>query len=194
MCQPQIYKGDPRTCAIFILAWGSNWGYSGFSRDQNNYDLSGAYVLWSEREDKPAWKAARYSKIVGRIFVCIWFHVCGRQKPEYPQFEPHGWRRQYTGWYTRSGISLCICRVNNRVIVATALKYQHSVAAYVQPCQGKACQRPYLALGFHKWMNKSHALPFFWSSALLIMSLLATLFLNSWAKRAVLMVSKLPPG
>ena len=34
----QIYKGDPRTCAIFIPAWGSNWPYwgsSGFSRNQN---------------------------------------------------------------------------------------------------------------------------------------------------------------
>ena len=39
-------------------------------------------------------------------FVCICFCVCGRQKPEYPQFEPHVWRRHYMGWYTRSGISL----------------------------------------------------------------------------------------
>ena len=31
--------------------------------------------------------------------------MCGRQKHEYPQFEPHGWRRHYTGRYTRSGIS-----------------------------------------------------------------------------------------
>ena len=28
--RPQIYKGDPRTCAILIPAWSSNWGYSGF--------------------------------------------------------------------------------------------------------------------------------------------------------------------
>ena len=27
---PQMYKGDPRTCAILIPAWGSNWGYLGF--------------------------------------------------------------------------------------------------------------------------------------------------------------------
>ena len=26
-----MYMGDPRTCAIFILEWGSNWGSSGFS-------------------------------------------------------------------------------------------------------------------------------------------------------------------
>ena len=40
---PQIYTGDTRTCAIFILAWGSKWGSSGFSRNQNNRGSSGAY-------------------------------------------------------------------------------------------------------------------------------------------------------
>ena len=40
----QMYKGDPRTCAILILAWGSNWGYSGFSHNQNNHGSSGMYV------------------------------------------------------------------------------------------------------------------------------------------------------
>ena len=42
--QPQIYKGDPRTCAIFILAWSSNWGSSSFSCNQNNRGSSGAYM------------------------------------------------------------------------------------------------------------------------------------------------------
>ena len=36
---------------------------------------------------------------------CICFCVCVRQKPEDPQFEPHGWRRHYTGRYRESGIS-----------------------------------------------------------------------------------------
>ena len=31
--QAQIYTGDPRTCAIFIPVWGSNWWYSGFPCD-----------------------------------------------------------------------------------------------------------------------------------------------------------------
>ena len=40
----------------------------------------------------------------GRIFAC----VVGKNLKT-PQFEPHGWRRHYTGWYTRSGIYLpCI--------------------------------------------------------------------------------------
>ena len=47
---PQIETRDPRTGTIFILAWGSNWGNSGFSGEQNNRDSTGAYVLWSERE------------------------------------------------------------------------------------------------------------------------------------------------
>ena len=42
--QPQIYKGDPRTCAIFIPAWGLNWGSLGFPRNQNNRGSSSAYV------------------------------------------------------------------------------------------------------------------------------------------------------
>ena len=29
-------------------------------------------------------------------FVCVCLRVCGRQKPEYPQLELHGWRRHWT--------------------------------------------------------------------------------------------------
>ena len=39
-------------------------------------------------------------------FRLLCFCMCGRQKPKYPQFEANGWRRHYTRWYTRSGISL----------------------------------------------------------------------------------------
>ena len=42
----QMNKGDPRTCTIFISAWGSNWGSSGFSCNQNNCDSSGAYATY----------------------------------------------------------------------------------------------------------------------------------------------------
>ena len=41
MCYPEIETGDPRTCTIFIPAWGSNRVYLSFSHDQNNSDLSG---------------------------------------------------------------------------------------------------------------------------------------------------------
>ena len=38
------YKGDPRTCTIFIPTWGSNVGTLGFTCNQNNCGSSGAYV------------------------------------------------------------------------------------------------------------------------------------------------------
>ena len=41
---PQIYKEGPRTCAILIPAWGSNWGYSGISHNQNNHGSSDGHV------------------------------------------------------------------------------------------------------------------------------------------------------
>ena len=75
MLNPQIQTGDPRICTIFILAWGANWGYSGFSQDQNNPDSSDAYVLRSEQEDKHAWKAAQCAKILDafclQLFACV---------------------------------------------------------------------------------------------------------------------------
>ena len=38
----------------------------------------------------------------------------GGQKPQDPQFEPHGWWRHYTGRYTSSEISLLYLWVNQR--------------------------------------------------------------------------------
>ena len=52
---PQKYKGDLRTCAIFIPVHDSNWRYTGLTLDQYNCDSSYAYVLWSELEDKHAY-------------------------------------------------------------------------------------------------------------------------------------------
>ena len=102
----QIYKGDPRTCAIFIPAWGSNWGSSGFSRNQNTRRSSGAYVTCIycglSMMINMHKNAARRTKIVDAF--C--FYVHGRQKPKDPQFEPLGLRHHYTGQYTRSWISL----------------------------------------------------------------------------------------
>ena len=49
---PQIQKGDPRNCAIFIPAWGLKWGIRVFSHNHNNRDSLGACVLRSEHEDK----------------------------------------------------------------------------------------------------------------------------------------------
>ena len=49
LCQPsllQIYKGDPRTCAIFIPTWAQIRGLRFFSRNQNNHGSSCAFVTW----------------------------------------------------------------------------------------------------------------------------------------------------
>ena len=54
-------QGRFRTCAIFIPAWGSKWGYSSFSHHQNNRDLSGVHV------GKHAWNAAGCTKIMDKF-------------------------------------------------------------------------------------------------------------------------------
>ena len=99
-----IYTGDPRTCAIFILAWASNWGSSGFPRNQNKSGSSGAYVTCIYRSLSMKVNTCKMLHGARRSWAHL-FCVCGRPKPEDPQFEPHSWRRHYTGRYRRSGIS-----------------------------------------------------------------------------------------
>ena len=106
--QPQTYIGDPTTCAIFIQAWGSNWGSAGFSRNQNNFGSSGAYVTCiycGLRVTINTCKTPHGAQRPWTHFYYVCFSVCGWQKPEDHQFEPHGWRRHYTGRYRGSGIS-----------------------------------------------------------------------------------------
>ena len=42
-----------------------------FSRDQNNCDTSGAYVLWSDRNDKHMWNTAQCAKILDAFCLCL---------------------------------------------------------------------------------------------------------------------------
>ena len=56
---PEIQTRDPRTCAILILIWGSNWECCGFIRWAN---IVGACCF--------------------RLFPCVW------SGEEYPQMEP----------------------------------------------------------------------------------------------------------
>ena len=100
-------KGDPKTCAIFIPTLSSNCGYSEFSCNQNNCSWPGAYVtcIYCGLSVKKNTRKLPHSTWRSRICFAFVFS-CGPQKPEYPQFEPHGWRRHYTGRCTRSGISL----------------------------------------------------------------------------------------
>ena len=80
-------EGDTRPCTIWILAWGSIWG---FTCNKNNRGSSGAlssfHVLWAERENNHTLiRAARED----RERICFAF-ACGRQNPEDPLIEPHG--------------------------------------------------------------------------------------------------------
>ena len=82
---------------------GMKLGVFGFSRNQNKSDaydmLPACTAVW-------AWRQTCVKMLDGarRLWTHL-FCVCGRQKPEDPQIEPHGWRRHYTGRYKRSGIS-----------------------------------------------------------------------------------------
>ena len=110
----QIYKGDPRTCAIFIPPWGwnLNWGYSGFSRDQNNRNSSGAYVLRSKCENKHACRKDRTARQDrGRIlFPCVSACVVGKH-PNTPNLSPMADDViTVHGRYTRSEISFVYLR------------------------------------------------------------------------------------
>ena len=94
---PQIYKGDPRTCYIFISAWGSNLGSSGFSHNKNNCGLHYCSLGMETNMIKTQHGSKdRVHICFMLIFTCM---VCKNQKPP---FKPHGWRCHYMGWYTRS--------------------------------------------------------------------------------------------
>ena len=97
-------KGDPRTCAIFIPTWGSNWGLRS-SRNHNNRGSSGAYVtcIYCSLSVKINMRKTPHG--VRRSWTHLFLHVWSAKNGRL-QFEPHGWQRHYTGWYKRSGISL----------------------------------------------------------------------------------------
>ena len=104
----KINKGDPRTCTILTLAWGSNWGYP-VSPNQNNCGSSGAYVTCIyyglSAEIHTRWNVAWCMKSWMHLF-CVCFCVCGWQKPEYPNLSTMADEAITQGRYTRSGISL----------------------------------------------------------------------------------------
>ena len=82
-----MYTRDPRTCAIFIPTWGSIWGSSGFSRNQNNRGSSGAYVtcMYCGLSVKTNTRKTPYgARRSWTHLFCICFCMCGRQKPLSP--------------------------------------------------------------------------------------------------------------
>ena len=89
------------------FSMGSYWGSSDFSCNQNNRGSSGAYVtciycgLSVKINMRKTLHGAQRSCTHLYLFLCMW--TAKTQRP--PQFEPHGWRRRYTGRYRRSVIS-----------------------------------------------------------------------------------------
>ena len=87
---------------------GLQLGYSSFSSDKIN-DWFVKYVchlhpLWSECEDKHAWRAKQHARLAHPCvwrswaqYVCVYFHVCGHQRTQIPQLEHHGWRHHHMG-------------------------------------------------------------------------------------------------
>ena len=99
--------GDTRTCTILIPAWGLNCGASGFSRNQNNRGLSGAYVTyiyWSLSVKRDAKDVAQHAKIVGAFVLHLFVGVWSAKTRKPPIWAP--WLTT-PGWYMRSG-SPCI--------------------------------------------------------------------------------------
>ena len=84
---------------------GLQSGYSGFSHNKNNHDL------WAWR-----WTCVR-RRTAHKDRWCILFafvSVCGRQKPEYPKLELHGWQRHIQGSMP-SGISFLHLYIINKL-------------------------------------------------------------------------------
>ena len=53
----------------------------GFSRNQNNHDLSGASVLQSEREDKHMWNTWHTKIFEHFVCICFQIHVVSKYCP-----------------------------------------------------------------------------------------------------------------
>ena len=80
----QIYKGDPRTCAIFIPAWGSNWGFPVIKVTViRQVRTSPASAVVCGVKLTPV-KCHTVREDRGHICFAFVFCVCGWQKPEDP--------------------------------------------------------------------------------------------------------------
>ena len=97
-CDSQIQTRDPRTLCHLYRGMGLQWGYLGFSCDQNNHDSSSAYVLQSECKDKHLWNAAWCTKIIDAFCLCLFPRVV-RKNPNTPNWS------SMADEYRSSGIS-----------------------------------------------------------------------------------------
>ena len=89
--QSQIYNGDPRTCTIFIPAWGSNWESLNFSRIQNNYDSSSVYATCIYCDLSMKVSTGKTSHGTQRLWthsLCICFCLWSTKTWRYPIWAP----------------------------------------------------------------------------------------------------------
>ena len=84
-------QGRSHPALFFPPAWGSNWGSSGFSRNQNNRDLSGAYVTCIDCSLSMKINTRKTPHGRRRLWMhlfCICFCMCGRQNPKTLNLSP----------------------------------------------------------------------------------------------------------
>ena len=107
--RPTDIREIPEPAPFFILAWGSNWGYSNFSRIKItviNF-VRYVYVLRSEHKDKryePTQGMAR--KDHGRILFAFVSACAVGKIPNTPNLSSMANDAITWEWYTRSEISL----------------------------------------------------------------------------------------
>ena len=111
--------GDPRKCAIFVPAWGSNWGSSGFSRNQNNRRSSGAHVtcIYCGLSVKiNTRKTPHGAQRSWTHLYCICFARMVGKNPKTPNLSPMADDAITRGDKGGLGSSACICRFNRTLI------------------------------------------------------------------------------
>ena len=94
----QIYTRGTRTCIIYGDEFQGLQVFHVIKMTMVRQVQCCLHVTWFEHEGKQAQNAAQRAKIVDAFVLCSFLY-------EDPKFEPHGWRRHYTGWYRRSEIS-----------------------------------------------------------------------------------------
>ena len=83
--------GDPRTCAILIPVWGSNWGSLGFSHNQNNHGSSAAYVTCIYCSLSVRINTCKRTHDTQRSWTylyCVCFACVGGKNPKTPNLSP----------------------------------------------------------------------------------------------------------
>ena len=91
---PQIHKGDPRTCAILIPAWGLKWGIQVFPLIKITmvpwFVRCGCHphLLHFEREDKHALKCRMACEDHGRTCFAFVFACVVGKNPDTPNLNP----------------------------------------------------------------------------------------------------------